>query len=357
MSLNSSTPRLNYVTGSYQTIIDGWNLPVMTLDNMPFSGPLVNISASHAMVTGTAAFSRFKTGFKWNDYGQTGAWVPQGLSSTGDAYPSGMTPNGRKILACSLQINDASTRITFADVTDPDAVTFQHAFLVEPVMSGSSGSCKDVANHAGGVAWVGDLMYICDTNNGLRVFDVSQIRVMATSSWNEIGLQPDGTIHARGYLYALPQVARHYEVAPFNGTFSYCGLLRDPYEGDAILTGQYNSAAGTSIYCWPLGVSGSLVLRQDGYARANKMNMSVTDMSLQGGLGAVDVDGKFRLFLTSTNPDRLYRRHLDEAASDVNYTWPENPEGITYFPQDDELWTVTELTNKRIVFAVSASML
>ncbi|NUR93036.1 MAG: hypothetical protein HOY71_53950, partial [Nonomuraea sp.] len=64
--------------------------------------------------------------------------------------------------------------------------------------------------HAGGVAWHGDLVYVADTDHGLRVFDTNHLLDLRTAQ-NDLGDpkllgRRGGKFHAFGYRYLLPQV-------------------------------------------------------------------------------------------------------------------------------------------------------
>ena len=63
---------------------------------------------------------------------------------------------------------------------------------------------KDVPVHAGGVMWYGNTLWVVDTRNGIRVFDMDNI--WQVESGDGTGKNSDGTYSAAGYKYVLPQI-------------------------------------------------------------------------------------------------------------------------------------------------------
>ena len=93
-------------------------------------------------------------------------------------------------------------------------------------------------SHAGGIAWVGDYLYVAETDGGLRVFDMRHL------------LQVPNPDDALGYAFILPQVGL-YKTEP-GLRFSFVAL--DRTNGPALVTGEYKQgAAGGRIVRWPLG--------------------------------------------------------------------------------------------------------
>jgi hypothetical protein len=74
--------------------------------------------------------------------------------------------------------------------------------LVEP---SADDNFKEVPVHAGGIVWYGDALYVVDTDNGLRVFNVSNI--WAVGAGDGVGKDATtGKYSANNYAYVLPQI-------------------------------------------------------------------------------------------------------------------------------------------------------
>lgn len=72
---------------------------------------------------------------------------------------------------------------------------YRHLLLVEPQGSGDTVSFKPARTgsgtslHAGGIVWLGDKLYVADTTQGFRVFDLSRIiEVTHTDDLSRIGV-------------------------------------------------------------------------------------------------------------------------------------------------------------------------
>ncbi|KAA8651196.1 hypothetical protein EYZ11_009240 [Aspergillus tanneri] len=96
-------------------------------------------------------------------------WVPQGITSSADADPSGKH-DGRESLLVSWYSNlTGNVRVSFVDRAKG---RYRHALLVEP---STDDNYVPVDVHAGGIVWSGDQLYVVDTTEGIRVFDMKNI--------------------------------------------------------------------------------------------------------------------------------------------------------------------------------------
>jgi hypothetical protein len=128
--------------------------------------------------------------------------------------------------------NEKGVRITFVD---PSTKKYRHALLVWPYVSKKTKTIRfDAVRgnekkrqkgiHIGGMAWYGNYLYVADTFNGIRVFDMREI--MDLNPDNKVGTHDkvaDGmkvnvknkkkigrhgrTWYSFGYRYVMPQVA------------------------------------------------------------------------------------------------------------------------------------------------------
>lgn len=69
--------------------------------------------------------------------------------------------------------------------------------------------------------------------------------------------------------------------------------------------------------------------------------------------------GDTTTWLSSTEGEReaLLRRVVDDPGGDKKFFWPDKPEGLTYMPISDELWSASEKHGARVVFSVRRASL
>jgi hypothetical protein len=134
----------------------------------------------------------------------TTKYYPQGISSSGDALATGVW-EGHSVWAVSWYQKEVATgekkksRISFVDRATHK---YRHVMLVEP---SADDNFKEVPVHAGGIVWYGDALYVVDTDNGLRVFNVSNI--WAVGAGDGVGKDTTtGKYSANNYAYVLPQM-------------------------------------------------------------------------------------------------------------------------------------------------------
>lgn len=128
----------------------------------------------------------------------TTKWYPQGISSSGDALDAGKWESKEAWLVSWYQATgDKNVRISFVDRATHK---YRHAMLVEP---SSNDNFKSVPIHAGGITWYGNSLYVADTKDGLRVFDLDNI--WKVDIGDGVGKQSDGKYTANDYEYVIPQ--------------------------------------------------------------------------------------------------------------------------------------------------------
>jgi len=268
-------------------------------------------------------------GYRWDrqDDG-TRAWYPQGITGSADAEAEGLVA-GREVHVASWYSKPGQgTRLSFVDVA---ARRYRHVLCVRP--TGDDGFAP-VKVHAGGILWVGSLIYVADTRHGLRVFDTDRIlRVPEARSGG-----------AQGYAYMLPQVGA-YRSTGAKLSFSFASLGR---ESPAALTaGEYAKAPGGRVVRWAIDLSTGLV--PDG--RATEAFRAPFDR-LQG---AATVSGSL-LASSSRRGGRLYvARSGDRSTGHV--WWPFLPEDLYVSGPTRKVHSLTEEPGMRMVFGVPYSVL
>lgn len=140
--------------------------------------------------------------YKWpttkdDDEFDNEAWYPQGISSSVDAGDAKYNKNHLFLVSWyAKEHEEKGVRVSFVN-TNVSPPKYRQVLLVEPTGTSSKPSFKTVRVHAGGIAWFGNLLYVADTNNGVRIFDVDHI--WKVKDGDGAGRQSNGDYHAYGY--------------------------------------------------------------------------------------------------------------------------------------------------------------
>ncbi|MBS1814247.1 MAG: hypothetical protein JSS87_05180 [Acidobacteria bacterium] len=221
-------------------------------------------------------------GIRWSDTDMaTNAWIPQGVAFG--------VNGGAPYAVASWHFNNDyygyndGSRVSIVDMSNPATAKYRNVILVDPT---GTGTYQSVNIHVGGVAIAGNYLYVADTSNGFRVFDMSQMRkitgddVLCKNS-NDSGYfgQKSGAWCAAGYGYMLPQVSAYtMPSTKSDGTaitstckpkFSFAGLDARPATPQ-ILSGEYcnntdqtcegdTTGLNGRLYQWPLGAHNKLI--------------------------------------------------------------------------------------------------
>jgi hypothetical protein len=285
-------------------------------------------------------------------------WIPQGITGSGDGVEGGRV-NGRRVLLVSWYYDRAEdpgsafekgVRLAVVDATDPASIHYRFLLLVEPTMAGDQVSFGPVRIHAGGLAWVGDLLYVVDTSRGLRAFDLTRILKVQTGV-DAIGHDAgSGGYYAHNYLYVVPQIGTYAQTSSCTPRYSFVSLDRTT-SPPSLVTGEYDAESVYGrLYRWPLDPSSGR-LRQVGDA-GRVIADEVWFSSHSHVQGALAHDGTF--WLSSSKPAGargiLYRAAEGETSADLG--WSDTPEDLSYDPTDGLLWSLSEGLSARYVFSL-----
>ncbi len=299
-------------------------------------------------------------GFRWNSGdGGVSYWYPQGISGSSDAFPDGHL-NGRNVVMASWyhateEQPTKGVRLSLADITEIDNVTYRHLLLVEATGTPDNPDFKSVettsgALHAGGIAWWGRYLYVADTFGGLRVFDLNRImRVTNTNDASRIG-RSGGRFDAHGYAYAVPELMR-YQVpaAACDLRFSFVGMDRSS-SPPALITGEYNrDAISGRIVAWDIDPTTGLLI-----ARSDMVRPSAAFVSGQTKMqGATRLDEN--IYISSSSQfnqfGRLYRTRPGFGKSSIS-AWVYGAEDLYVERANNAIWTATEYPNNRDVVSI-----
>ncbi|CAM05395.1 hypothetical protein A8924_6570 [Saccharopolyspora erythraea NRRL 2338] len=299
-------------------------------------------------------------GFCWGQGDDsTEAWIPQGLTASWDADPSGKVDGHRALVTSWYEKGgaDRGVRVTFANHDDPKKPKYRHAILVAPT---ADGGIAPVKTHAGGIAWVGDNLYVADTWGGLRVFDLRHIWKGAADPTHEAFKVDGDKVLAADYRYVIPQVGRYCVPSPSDA--SKCNgdggspskdVLRTSFIGvdrqsGRLVTGEFHDQdTGKRLVRWPLAADGSL--KADGGKVKAAEAYRVPHARMQGGVSVGDT-----FYTTSSEngaPGAWHRMRAGEKPA-TEGLGIQGPEDMTYDPASKRVWTLSEHANKRAVFPI-----
>ncbi|MCP2164251.1 hypothetical protein [Goodfellowiella coeruleoviolacea] len=308
---------------------------------------------------GAAQAKNFAAGFDWQSGDNTVTeWIPQGITTSADAYDAG-TYEGRDVVLVSWYDSGTApakgVRISFVDRTTPTKPVYRHVLLVEPTTSGSNPSYKAISIHAGGLMWYGNLLYVVDTNNGLRVFDLNNILQVSTANDGVIGRGSDGTYSAYGYLYVLPQKFSYQQSVPSGVTrmrFSFVSLDRTT-SPDSILVGEFDEVGdGSRLFRFNIDYTNRELVATNGTATA----AWAYEVNIRAMQGAASVNGKY--YISRSNPGAkgdLVTWVQGQSVKINSAALPYGTEDFSYVKSRDEMWTLSEHAGSRHVLAVRAS--
>ncbi|KAL2127290.1 hypothetical protein VTI74DRAFT_10958 [Chaetomium olivicolor] len=184
---------------------------------------------NHKMTTDSQGRKHWEQLSDFNDM-DTEKWVPQGISSTADALDVGTYEGKDGWIVSWHRDDDKSVRVTFVDRANDK---YRHALLVYPH---TTDNFREVPVHAGGIMWYGNTLWVVDTSNGIRVFDLTNI--WQVESGDGVGKKTGGGYSAAGYKYVIPQIRWYKWSSPFPFRFSYMSLDRTT-SPDSLLVGEY----------------------------------------------------------------------------------------------------------------------
>ncbi|HZE37903.1 MAG TPA: hypothetical protein VE172_03750 [Stackebrandtia sp.] len=318
-------------------------------------------SANRTGTACTAPVSHRAASFCWQS-GDSSVkyWVPQGVTSSSDASALS-TFDGQPVLLSAWYDNGSNgssrgVRVSFIDMSSTTTPKYRHVLLVEPTGTSSAPSYKPVIAHAGGLAWYGNQLYVCNSSSGMRVFDMRHILATNNSTDGAIGRQSDGSYAGLGYGFVMPQVAK-YQPSVTGGEaamqFSQVAVDRTSIPNSLVVSEWDPEGTGTRMIRFDVDLDGTASPDSDGIARADWAY--VTDFrSMQG---ATAINGVY--YVQRSNGDTAKGGMIKwrpGATPDINDgTLPIGPEDVTYWRGKDQLWSQTEYLGKRYVYASTVS--
>ncbi|GAA2901362.1 hypothetical protein GCM10010517_67170 [Streptosporangium fragile] len=266
----------------------------------------------------------------------TREWYPQGLSCASDAGIDG----GTFVVSWYHKPSSGQERGVRLTFLDPATLRYRHVLLVRAL---PDGDIAPINIHAGGVAWYAGLLYVADTNRGLRVFDTRQIFEIDGDDDGVIG-RKGGAYNAFGYRYVMPQTDA-WTAAGGSARFSFVAVDRST-ERHTLISGEYVDEPGAvgRVARWPLAAAGTPEA-DGGTARAADAYRLPVD-KVQGALShrgtwyLSQAAGAARNGTLVVVGDTVRRR-----------PYPVGPEDLTV-RDGKTLWSVTEFAGRRVIYGV-----
>lgn len=336
------------------SLIDAFPLPKLTIGEIASDLNRTAEAVSAATVPGSAPGIR--SAFRWQS-GDVGVeyWIPQGITGSFDGRADGLVDGNKLVLVSwyyEKELEPDSTaekgvRIAIVDATDPANIRYRFALLVEPGGTAEQPTFTSVPVHAGGLAWIGDRLYIPVTGSGFRVFDLSRI-LHVDSVDDRIGRDATGSYAAHGYEYAIPQIERIVDQGACNAVFSFVSYDATSTP-PSLITGEYSAdSVGGRLYRWPLAPSGSLLTTK----RDRTIPDEVFTMAESHVQGALSNQGVW--WLSSSRPaagaGELVR--VREGGTSTTLGWGDSPEDLAFDPQRGSVWSLSEVVDARYVYEV-----
>lgn len=302
-------------------------------------------------------------GFTWDarDREDT-SWFPQGVAAV----------RGNEVLLVSWYgrrrwlVRTQGSRISVVDRSDPARPRYAHVLLVSTRRPLGWLSFGAVPVHAGGIAVLGDLLYVADTRAGVRVFRLSDVlriprrRLDALLPWpgagtRTVGRRLTGGCTAYGYDFVLPQVLRLQMSSgrgerPLRWSFLSVGQV----DGElSLVVGEYGRKGTTPrLARYALDPSTGLpAFDQDGSCAPREVHEHAP-LRMQG----VAVHGSTWFVSASAGEGRPGDLHVGRPGAFVRHrgVLPTGPEDLDWSRPGQELWCATEWPGRRWVFAVDA---
>lgn len=290
--------------------------------------------------------------FEWNAEDEASTtWIPQGITGSADANPTGLVGGKRVILVSFYEDGglNKGVRIAFVDITNQSAPRYRFALLVQPTGTVAAPNFVQVDAHAGGIVWFGNWLYVAQTGSGFRVFDLSRM-LQVDTDMDVVGCTAT-TCRAGLYKYVIPQVGSYVDRSSCGPIFSWVSLDRGT-SPPSLVSGEYCSTTACTgplagkIFHWPLDPSTGLLRGPTTTWPLDAFVMG--QRQVQGGATRAGIT-----YLSSSAPagggGELYC--LNPTRS-VTANFSDSPEDLMVDGTRSLLWSLSEAPNARAVYSV-----
>jgi hypothetical protein len=287
------------------------------------------------------------------------SWWPQGITTSADAFTIATYQGETVIMTSWYHKGSQGSRVSLIDYADPANAKYRHVLLVQPKLA-ADGTWTDfeaVPVHAGGIAWYGDLLYVVDTGNGFRVFDMR--KMLRVQEGAGIGRQPDDSYRAHGHKYVLPQTHVYRNAVPFR--HSYISLDRTSVP-DSVVVGEYQEGGSTATKrIIRIPIDSRTRLLGNKFTQPENAPVAVAEQAFDTGVATVQggtaINGTFLLSASGGGWHGTLYTFVPGALLRNAYLGqlPHATEDLSYWAARDQLWTLAEVPGYRAVVAVRAS--
>ena len=287
-------------------------------------------------------------------------WWPQGVAAV----------RGDDVLLVSWyakrrRLRSQGSRVTVVDRSDPERPRYGHVLLTVPRRPAGLARLGAVRVHAGGLAVLGDLLYVADTFAGVRLFrldDAARVPRRALDArlpWpgagtRTLGRRLTGGVTAYGYDHVLPQWMRLRmpRLAGFRWSFLSVGQVEGVL---SLVVGEYrrSDAAPPRLLRYPLDpATGLPAFGADGECPP----LEVHEHQPPRMQGVAVHDGTWYLS-ASTGPGRPGDLHVGAPGAFRRHrgVMPPSPEDLDWSRPGERLWCTSEWPGQRYVFPVDAT--
>ncbi|MGW3665363.1 hypothetical protein [Streptomyces sp. NPDC005141] len=321
----------------------------------------------------------------WDDAdARTGQWQPRSVTTSGDADGSGRWGTHPVILAgwthrdgqaAAPTRDEGLARIAFVDATDPDALTYRWVLLVAPRAGGED--FTPVRSGLGGMVWYRDKLIVTAAHGeGLLVFDLHRL-LRADVDSGAVGRVGDG-YSAAGYRYVLPAIGSYDpeggactrgrdRAVPCFGSLS----LDRTTAPDSLVATEATSSRSERTRVWRYAFSTAAYrtgLLADAQGHVDAVEAYTTKGTSVSGVLSHRAAGtdETRWYTVRPSDSRtrhgsLWRQtgHGAEAATctaDQSHAcWGLGAGSLSYWQRTGELWTLSDTTAQRVLYAVPLS--
>jgi hypothetical protein len=244
------------------------------------------------------------------------------------------------------------------DLSTPRRPRYRHVLLVEPFRRDGRVDMRPVHVHAGGIVWHGDHLHVAGTARGLSTFRLSDILRVPAGDASRLGVRDSpSAVDAFGHRYVLPLRFSYAARTPSGQRglrYSFASLDRSTSPPE-IVAGEYALSTPTRLVRYAIDPATSL-LSEDEHRRSVPAWLS--DDGIPHMQGAASAHGTW--FVTVSRgryrQGSLWVGRPGELR-ELRHQLPVGPEDITYWPERDELWSLSEYPHARYVFAMSRGRL
>lgn len=329
-------------TGLRTSVVDGLG---RRLSKVGLDGALADLDrrGTPCPVPGEAAAD----GLTWDAHDRDDpTWMPQGVASL---------RSGRVLLVSwyarrRARVWSPGSRVSVVDRSDPEQPRYRHVRLVSARRPLGLLRLGRVPVHAGGIAVLGDLLYVADTLAGARVFRLSDLsRVRRRSVADLLRGRPAGE-------HVLPQVLRlRVPLLAGPGRLRWSFLSVGEVDGQlSLVAGEYGRKGTTPrLVRFALDPANGLpAFGPDGRCRPLEVHER-QPVRMQG----VAVHGTTWVLSASAGPDRAGDLHVGAPGSFRRHrgVLPPGPEDLDWGRPGEQLWSLSEHPGRRYVFSVDVT--